>query len=42
MPSIATLTNWRKQHPDFAAALEEAYEIRAETGSTGASRSPAR
>jgi transposase-like protein len=31
MPSMSTLTNWRKQHPEFGAAMEEAYEIRAET-----------
>lgn len=30
MPSMATLTNWRRQHPEFAEALDEAYEIRAE------------
>lgn len=30
MPSMSTLTNWRRRHPEFAEALEEAYEIRAE------------
>lgn len=30
MPSMSTLTNWRRLHPEFAEALAEAYEIRAE------------